>query len=261
MNNNLYSSDNIKSYINSNLDINNKLAIQCSYLINEIKRKNSALLLPIYINNKKIYFKNKLLYKNNYCNFDSKSNIKKNILRNPYKNHLSRNLSTDNILSKEYYKIKAINNISLGSLYNLPKLKSNNRILQTKGYLIHNNNSNKKPQQEELRRSISTKNSNFLGIENFMKEKFYSDTENKLKQKIKTKYFRNDVMIKDKIIFMKKFGIFWRGFIQYCTPIINAKKYQINYNKKNKNYNNNIKRENSVPNSNKALFLPKVNSL
>ena len=254
---------NLKSYSNSNLEINNRLALQCSSLINEIKRKNSALLLPLYINNKKIYIQNKLS-KNKFFYSDYKSNIKKLISRNDNKRYLSKNYSTDNINSKE---IKSVNNISLGSLYNLPKLKSKDRILHAKGYSFHNYILNKKPQQEELRRHIKSKNSNILGIENFMKEKFYSDTENKLKQIIKTKYFRNDIMIKDKIIFLKKFGVFWRRFIQYCSPIINSKKYQLDYNNKiaNNNFinsqnNNNIKKNNSL-NSNKDLLLPNINSL
>ena len=79
-----------------------------------------------------------------------------------------------------------------------------------------------------------------MGIENFMKEKFYSDTENKLRNNIQTKYFRNDWMIKDKIIFLKKFGIFWRGFIQYCTPIIKLKKYQLDFLNKKQKYNDDI---------------------
>ena len=48
------------------------------------------------------------------------------------------------------------------------------------------------------------KRKDFLGVKNYMKEKFYSDTENKLKNKIKTKYFRNDKMIKKKNNFYEK---------------------------------------------------------
>ena len=52
---------NINSINDANIKFNNKFGLQCSYLINEIKRKNSSLLLPINIKNKKIYLKYKLI--------------------------------------------------------------------------------------------------------------------------------------------------------------------------------------------------------
>ena len=240
---------------NNNTELNNKLALECSYLINEIKRKNSSLLLPIFINNKKIYLKDKLI-SNKKCHFNyrNKNTIKQLICRNIKKKNYHKNLSVDSILPKKININKSNNNISLASLYKLPKLKYNKKINKSKSVIIHSNNNNfnnflnQKPQQNEEKVIKTKKKNDFLGIENFMKEKFYSDTENKLRNNIQTKYFRNDWMIKDKIIFLKKFGIFWRGFIQYWTPIIKLKKYQLDFlNKKQKfnddtnlNYDNNF---------------------
>ena len=233
----------------NNTEINNKLALECSYLINEIKRKNSSLLLPIFITNKKIYLKDKLL-STKKCNFNykNKNSIKQLICRNIQKKNYLKNLSVDNILPKKININKSNDKISLTSLYKLPKLKYNKKINKSKSAVIlhsnNNNNSinfnnfeNQKLQQKEEKVGKLKKKNNFLGIENFMKEKFYSDTENKLRNNIQTKYFRNDWMIKDKIIFLKKFGIFWRGFIQYCTPIIKLKKYQLDFLNKKQNYN------------------------
>ena len=238
---------------NNNTELNNKLTLECSYLINEIKRKNSSLLLPIFITNKKIYLKDKLLStKKFHFNYRNKNIIKQLICKNIKKKYYHKNLSVDSVLPKKININKSNNNISLTSLYKLPKLKYNKKINKSKSALIHSNKNfnnflNQKPQKNEEKVEKTKKKNDFLGIENFMKEKFYSDTENKLRNNIQTKYFRNDWMIKDKIIFLKKFGIFWRGFIQYCTPIIKLKKYQLDFlNKKEKfnddtdfNYDNN----------------------
>ena len=244
---------------NNNTELNNKLALECSYLINEIKRKNSSLLLPIFINNKKINLKDKLLStKKFHFNYRNKNIIKQLICKNIKKKYYHKNLSVDSVLPKKININKSNNNISLTSLYKLPKLKYNKKINKSKSALIHSNKNfnnflNQKPQKNKEKVEKTKKKNNFLGIENFMKEKFYSDTENKLRNNIQTKYFRNDWVIKDKIIFLKKFGIFWRGFIQYCTPIIKLKKYQLDFlNKKQKynddtdlNYDNNYNNKNN----------------
>ena len=230
---------NITNNYTTNSDYNNKLALECSYLINEIKRKNSKLLLPLYINNKKIYLQNKLIsnkVKNLYSK--SKDNKKKFISRNVLKNNLFKNKSEGNLPLKHYpcSKNNLKNNISLASLYNLPTLKQKNKLNLNKSLIMHKSNIRIQEKKEEPKiTSTPEKKNKFLGLENFMRDKFYSDTEKKLKNKIKTIYFRKDAKIKDKIIFIKKFGVFWKEFILYCTPIINLKKYQINYEHRKQN--------------------------
>ena len=252
----------IESKSNNNIELNTKLALECSYLINEIKRKNSSLLLPLYINNKKIYLKNKLI-SDKKCHFNYKSKIKKLLAKNIQNKRYFRNYSEQNIFQKKTEIEKANKGISLNLLYSLPKLKAKRKIYLNKNINYRNSiNYNSKSQNEDIFVGIdesvgrsAKKQSNFLGIENFMKEKFYSDTENKLKSKIKTIYFRNDEMIKQKIIFLKKFGIFWRSFIQYCAPIIKLKKYQLDYKYKfGKNINDNNNNDNNSFNNNKNDF-------
>ena len=266
--NNLISNHNLNS--NKKYELNNKLALQCSSLINEIKRKNSELLLPIYIKNKRLYIKKKILSnKSNKFNNKGVNNLKKLISRNIHKNDSSNNFSEGNINIKNNKLIQLNRNISVSSVYKLPKIKPQKRMNKNWSVIINSNNLRKKPEPEETKNNSSHKKDNFLGIENFMKEKFYSDTDNKFRNKIKTKYFRNDGNIKEKIIFLKKFGIFWRAFIQYCGPIINLKKFKINYENKNGNkINNNIKGtvNNSFENINnntykiKSLSFPKIYS-
>ena len=269
MSNNLMPNPKLNSDIN--YELNNKLALQCSYLINEVKRKNNKLLLPIFIRNKKIYLKNKLLStKNNRFNNKDINNLHKLITRNIHKNICSKNLSEGDIYIKNNKINKVNNSICINSLYNLPKIKSKNKMHKSKSVIILRNTLDSKLKSEETKEKLNKKKDNFLGIENFLKEKFYSDTESKFRNKIKTKYFRNDGAIKEKIIFLKKFGIFWRGFIQYCAPIINLKKFKMDFNKKYENSkDNNIINgalNNDYNNKSKKIFkyralsLPKIDS-
>ena len=259
----------------NNIELNNKLALECSYLINEIKRKNSTILLPLYITRKKVFLKNKLL-SDKKCHFNLKSNFQKLISKKIQNKRYHRNLSEYNIFQKKTEIDKTNKGISLNLLYNLPKIKPKNKNCLNKNIYSRNSISYSSKSQnndmivgsDENGVSSAKKSNNFLGIENFMKEKFYSDTENKLKSKIKTKYFRNDEIIKQKIIFLKKFGIFWRSFIQYCAPIIKLKKYQLDYkykfgkNNNDKNNNNEIININNYKNESidnyKQLSLPKI---
>ena len=190
--------------------------------------------------------------------------IKKSILSNKPKNLILKNSSNylnefsnlnkfEQISSKMPKMLnKSSKNISVSSLFNLPKVKNRNKINLRERVIKSNNfsiNLHKKKSIEER----CDKKKDFFGIHNFMKENFYSDIENKCKNQIKTKYFRNDSSIKNEIIAVKKFGVFWNRFIEYCEPIINYKKYQLL--RKFSNENSGIKklkiiRSNSVLNSN-----------
>ena len=283
---NSYSTINIRSKKNNfNQELNNKLALQCSYLINEIKRKNTTLLLPIHISNKKIYLHNKLLTnKKSFSFIKTKDNIRKIISRNVEKKFFSQNVSKNRISQNKISIIKSnnsqkekmsnsSNNIPLTSLYNLPKMKKEKNSHIRNIIIVNKTNRNNKINKSVTQEKNDTDKNNskikngLSHVENYMKEKFFVDTENKLKNKILTKYFRNDGTIKDKIIYMKKFGIFWKGFIQYCTPIISLQKYKVNFDKnKNQNELNNnnryIYRNARKINYNKAksLSLPKIDS-
>ena len=95
-------------------------------------------------------------------------------------------------------------------------------------------------------------------MKKFFNEKYFKDTENKMKNKIKTIYFRNNPMIKKQIIFIKKFGIFWKAFIQYCIPIINTRKYRFEEEMR-KEKQESINMDDEPRNKKKASSLPKIN--
>jgi len=86
----------------------------------------------------------------------------------------------------------------------------------------------------------------FSDLENCLKDKFYVDTEARLRKKINDQDFTIDHSLKDKIIEMNKIGDFWGGILNYCNPLFTIKKYKYitdelrkkkAMNKKNNNYN------------------------
>ena len=120
-------------------------------------------------------------------------------------------------------------NISINSLYTLPFL---NKSIEKKNKTKSVNNSRKKIKKIIKNFScINSKDASELKIENYMKNKFYVDTERKMTRKLKCNNFCYDNSIKDQLIRINKIKLFWGGVFEYCNPIIRLKKY--NYDKKN----------------------------
>jgi len=239
--------NNIELKINS--ELNNKLSLECSYLINEIKRKNKTLLAPLNTNKKRLFIKKSIISEKH------KNLISKNSSNNP--NEIS-NFNRFEQFSSKINLPKMLDNssksISLTSLFNLPKVKTRNRI-NIRQKVVKNNNFSINLHKKQAFEQRYDKKDNFFGIHNFMKEKFYSDVESKCKSEIKTKYFRNDSAIKDEIIAVKKFGVFWSRFIDYCQPIIKYKEYQLS--KKYSNKNSDIKEMKLIKSS--SMINSKIN--
>ena len=187
--------------LNMNFELNNKISNECSNLINEIKRKNKILLSPIQTDKKGLYIKKSILLgKNNNLNTRSSINNKNDISTLSNLNRFERNCSK--IIFRDMINITP-KSISVNSLFNLPKIKSRNNIGLSQRIIKNNNfslNLHKKNYTEER----YNKKNNIFGIKHFMKENFYSDVEKKYKNQIKTKYFRNDFVIKNEIITIKK---------------------------------------------------------
>ena len=181
-------------------ELNNKLSLECSYLINEIKRKNKTILIPLQPEQKRL-------------------NLKKLIISKKLDNS-SKSLSSS-------------------SLFNLPKVKTRNKI-NINQKVVKNNNFSLDLHKKIFDDKKFRINRKFFGIQYYMKDKYYSDIENDLKSKIQTKYFRNDSTVKKEIIAIKKFESFWKKMINYCEPIIIYKKYQLL--KKNSEKNNGVRR-------------------
>ena len=63
-------------------------------------------------------------------------------------------------------------------------------------------------------------------LQNYMKDRFYCDTETKMQKKLKHTIFNHDNSLKDKIIKMKKISGFWGGLADYCIPIFSIRKFE-----------------------------------
>ena len=60
----------------------------------------------------------------------------------------------------------------------------------------------------------------------YMKDRYYIDTEAKMSKKLKGTVFNHDNSLKEKIIKMKKISGFWGGLADYCIPIFSIRKFQ-----------------------------------
>lgn len=211
------------SQLNMFSDENNKISLECSYLMNEIKRKNKLFLASIKtgkninkLNIKKSF--NSEQVNNNYLKklFNKSKEVNKNKERDfPYKINMT---CKKNNLNKS---------ISLTSLINLPKVKTRNKINIRQKIIKNNNFGLNFHKKNTIVKGFNPKQKNPFSLKKFMKENFYSDIENKYSEQIKTKYFRNDPAIKKEIITLKKVGAFWRKFAEYCGPIIRVQRYQL----------------------------------
>ena len=77
--------------------------------------------------------------------------------------------------------------------------------------------------------SVDSKKVEYEPIENlqkYMKDRFYCDTESKMKKKLQHTVFNHDNSLKDKIIKMKKISGFWGGLADYCIPIFSLRKFE-----------------------------------
>jgi hypothetical protein len=64
----------------------------------------------------------------------------------------------------------------------------------------------------------------FANLPNFMKDRFYSDVEEKLNYHFKNKPFYYDVSLKNKIIQLNQIKEFWGGMSDYTNPILCTKR-------------------------------------
>lgn len=93
----------------------------------------------------------------------------------------------------------------------------------------------------------------FSDLENCLKDKFYVDTEARLRKKINDQDFTIDHSLKDKIIEMNKIGDFWGGILNYCNPIFTIKRYkyitdELRKKKAKNNMNKNNNNDNGIVN-------------
>ena len=219
---------------------------------NNFNTCNSNRLRIISLKNKIFKLKNKnksinLLFKNN--NNDNNYNNDNN------NNNGNINNNKNFILLTSLYKLPVINNKTILNSRSQPhspihsKTRNNNisSIVSSNTSQINNVNKNLNESinlsSESFNKflnicfnsndvsKISNESNNrykkrrFSSLSSSLKEKYYSDIERRLDQKLDVRSFPSDHSIKDKIIHMKKVSIFWDCVFRYCCPIINGQKY------------------------------------
>ena len=147
----------------------------------------------------------------------------------------------------------------------------NDDIERVKIKLLKNNNNNihtlNNSQNKQIKRIDQ-----FANLSNFMKDRFYTDIEEKLNRKFRNKPFYYDVSLKNKIIQLNQIKEFWGGISDYTNPILCTKRVRylsklIDY---RKHLRENMKNEESVKNienniyskllkkKNKNIVIPKL---
>ena len=122
----------------------------------------------------------------------------------------------------EFYSGKNNSTINDKNIFNESLTSSNDKSTLNYLNLVYNNES----KTSKRKNNIIKKQRLLSSLSSLMKNKFYSDTEQKLKDKITIKSFPSDHSLKDKVIHMKKVGLFWDGVFNYCVPLIKVKKFK-----------------------------------
>ena len=175
------------------------------------------------------------------------------IKRRTKNNFIKINLETENnkkLSLKHYYKIntnkeiklpnnsnKTSNNnnnyISSSDLYTMPNYKTKPSNFFTK---INNELILIKNKKKQIRNALYKLNNihtikkrgktidQFANLPNFMKNRFYSDVEDKLNYQFKYRPFYYDTSVKNKIIQLNQIKEFWGGMSDYTNPILCTKR-------------------------------------
>ena len=203
-------------------------------------------------------------------NINERLILKKNLNKldiQKYDNKLNNfSTSISNILSKSnsinYFNQNKNRNVLLTSVFNLPKLDTNEDIndsfhkinnlipLQNKNNLKKDNNSKiginsslKTQQYISVYKNNKIDNQS-LKISSLLKNKFYIDSEKKF-----AKYNKEKNETKDKIIHIKKVTKFWKNLFDYLNPLFEVEKYELKkklYKRNNKSSRNIILKENNL---------------
>ena len=132
-----------------------------------------------------------------------------------------------NFLNKQKKKKSFIKNKKKQIRNDIYNMNDNFRFLTS-----NNNEDNKEMKNNIYKLSRSDKNKNkklktidqFANLPNFMKDRFYSDVEEKLNYHFRKKPFYYDVSLKNKIIQLIQIKEFWGGMSDYTNPILCTKR-------------------------------------
>jgi hypothetical protein len=137
-------------------------------------------------------------------------------------------------------------NDSISSSYN----ESFNNYFNLRYSNETNKNNSIELNQSNQSNGSKTKKKIFSNLMASLKDKYYADVEKRYNHKLDERLFPSDHSIKDKIIYMKKVGIFWNSVFKYCVPIINGRKYKLQHQHLEENKLKNLKLNTSQSHSN-----------
>ena len=209
---------------------NNKLA---KNLDNSSKKINLSNLYRL-----PIIFRNEFMtVKLNSIKKPKKLDIKREEIIKNYIKPISPN---DLIQNKRLYEIQNTINKDLNKNININIIDYNQILIkkELKPVKIYNHLT-ESPENKKQK----LKNYQKMKLQNYMKDRFYADTELKMNKKLKNIVFNHDQSLKDKIIEMNQIGDFWGGVVDYCNPYFAIKKFQYltkRLKKNRKNYKKNI---------------------
>lgn len=161
--------------------------------------------------------------------------------KNTIRKLISYRLKKKETKKERALKYHPIPNLSIDTSKDKKKLDINEKMSETMGYINKGNNKNvsinligynKVSVKNNLKPIKIIKNLSPFDdckineLKNFMKDRFYVDTEIKMKKKLKNTNFSIDNSLKNKIIELNKIGDFWKGVFDYCSPVINLKRYK-----------------------------------
>jgi len=154
-------------------------------------------------------------YKRKTINYYAKNSTSINKSNNSSKLYDNQNIS--NLFFTRINAEQNNNNTILLSNYNLDSDRSIKKI---------NNNTLNNITFNKNKIKLNSKKKNYSNLDYFMKDKFYTDIEEKLNRQYKDKKFTHDYSIKDKLIELHQINTFWGGIFNYVTPIIMTKRFQ-----------------------------------
>ena len=96
---------------------------------------------------------------------------------------------------------------------------NNNKELQ----LMKNEEIKKRMKNNVINKKMKTIDQ-FANLSNFMRERFYSDIEDKYNHQFRNKAFFYDISVKHKIIQLNQIKEFWGGMSDYTNPILCTKR-------------------------------------
>ena len=228
----------------SNINYNNDFDINLSRIKRRTKDKKIDLVNFKNINPD---LDNQALSHENISKIKINNNIKNKIMNNSYKRNNNNLIPLSKLYTIPNTKSKTIN-IYSKQRKELSLNQNKKKSIRNELYNINNkfkfitSNSNSIPKVSKYNLKIFDKSNKkahkiiernkkhkkaidqFATLPNFMKDRFYSDIQEKFNSRFIKKPFYYDISVQDKIIQLHQIREFWGGMSDYTNPILSTKK-------------------------------------